>query len=83
MQYPPTMPRILADRFVASGTDARQDVGAIGLDRHPPAASVSALAAAQIGRDGINVNRESGGDAFEDDDKRATMRFARGEKTHH
>ena len=41
------------------------------------------LATPQVGCDRIDVYRESRGDAFEDDDERATVRFARGEKTHH
>ena len=39
--------------------DAAQDLRAVGLDRHPPAAAVAGLAAAQLSGDGVEVDRET------------------------
>ena len=62
---------------------AGEDLGAVGLDRHPASASVAALASLQFVVDGVEVEREAGGDPFENDDERATVRFTRGEKSDH
>ena len=70
-----------ADRL--AGADAGEDVGPVGLDRHPAAAAVAALPAAQITGDAVEVDGKPGGDAFENDDERAAVRFASGEKSHH
>ncbi len=63
--------------------DAGDDVGAIRFDRHASSTPIAALTPAQIPRDCLEVDRESGGQAFENDDERAAVRFAGGEKTQH
>jgi hypothetical protein len=70
-----------ADGFTRANTG--QDVGAVGFDRHAPTATVSTLSPLEIRRDEVNVDRQAGGNSFEDDNQRAAVRFARGEKTHH
>ncbi len=66
-----------------AGAHAREDLRAIGLDLHPPSAAVAALPAAKLRRDRVDVHGKPGGNAFEDDDERAAVRFAGGEKSHH
>ena len=60
-----------ADRFARP--DAGQDLGAVGFDRHPPSPPVPALPAAQVLGDGVDVDGEPCGNAFEDDDERAAV----------
>ena len=62
---------------------ARQELRAIGFDRHAPAAAVAALAAAQLERDGIEIDRQSGGQPFEDRDETLSVRFTGRQKTQH
>ena len=66
-----------------TGPNARENLRGIRLDRHPPAAPVAALPAAQLARDRIEVEGEPCRDAFEDDDERAAVRLASGQKSHH
>ncbi len=48
---------------------AGQKLGAIGFDRHAAAASIAALAPAQLERDGIEIDRQAGGQPLEDRDE--------------
>src|SRR6185503_2017330 len=66
-----------------SRANAGQDLGAVGLDLHPLAAAVAALAALELARDGLGVDRESGGQALEDHDEGAAVRFTGREKSQH
>ena len=70
-----------ADRLAAA--DAGDDVGPIGLDRHPSAAAVAALPAPEITGHALEIDTKPGGDAFENHDEGAAVRFASGEKSHH
>ena len=54
---------------VLAAAHARQDLRAIGFDRHAPAAAVAALAAAQFERDGIEIDRQARGQSLEDRDE--------------
>ena len=69
--------------IVSPAAHAGEDVGAIGLDRHAAAAAVAALSAAEIAGDAVEIDGKPGGDAFENDDEGAAVRFASGEKSHH
>ena len=70
-----------ADRFAVA--HAGENLRAVGFDRHPPAASITALAAPQLCGERVEVDREPCGNAFEDGDERLAVRFAGGEKPHH
>ena len=50
---------------------------------HAAAAAVAGLAAAQLGGDRVEVDREAGRHAFEDRDERLAVRLAGGEKSQH
>src|SRR5882672_4481091 len=63
--------------------NAAQRLGAIGLDRHATAAAVPALASAQLGRDSVEVHRQSGRNALENRDERLAVRLAGSEKSQH
>ena len=63
--------------------DAAQDLRAIGLDGHPPAAAVAGLAPAQLRGDRVEVDREARRHAFENGDERLAVRLAGGEKSQH
>ncbi len=69
--------------IVSPGAHAREDVRAVGLDGHAAAASVAALPPAEVARDGIEIEREAGRDAFENHHERAPVRLASCEKSHH
>ena len=69
--------------IVSPGANAGEDLRGIRLDRHAPAAPVAALAAAQVARDRVEVDGKPGGNAFENDDERAAVRLAGGQKSHH
>jgi hypothetical protein len=70
-----------ADRFARA--DTRQELHLIRFDGHAAPAAVTALAAPELLVDSVNVHAESGREAFENDDERAAVRFARGEKPQH
>ena len=56
---------------------------AIRLDRHPPSAAVAPLPAAEVARDRVDVDGQSGGKPFENHDQRPPVRFASREKPQH
>ena len=53
--------------------DAGQDLGAIALNRHPPAAAVAALAAPELCVERVDVEFETGGHTVERDDERLAV----------
>jgi len=53
-----------------AAADTAQRLRAIRLDRHPAAAPVSALAPAQLARDGIEVDAKAGRKPLDDRDER-------------
>src|SRR5207249_8684014 len=55
----------------------------IGLDQHAAAAAVPGLPPPQLGRDGIEIDREPRRNSFEDGDERFAVRLAGGQKTQH
>ena len=61
----------------------RQDLGAVGLDRHAPTTSVAALPATHLVSNSVEIERQSGRDAFENHDQPATMGLAGREKSQH
>src|SRR5262249_39419282 len=56
---------------------------AVRFDGHSPAAAITALTPAQLRSDGIEIDGEAGGHAFENHHERRSMRFARGQKSQH
>ena len=88
-RVPPVVPVLVpnlqrdgaAERLAAA--DAGQDLRAIPLDRHSPAAAVSELPAAEIGIEHVGSQRETGGHPFDDHDKCGTVRFAGRKKSKH
>ena len=70
-----------AERF--AGAHARKDLGLVGLDGHPAAAAVAALAPLQLLGDGVEVESKAGRHAFENGDEALAMRLAGSEKTQH
>jgi hypothetical protein len=64
-------------------TDTTQRLGAVGLNRHPASASVTGLPAAQIGGDGLDIDREPGRYAFQDGEERFPVRLAGSQKSQH
>ena len=67
----------------AAVADAGKDLGAVAFDRHPPAAAVAALAAAELRVERIDVEVEAGGHPVERDDERLAVRLAGAEKSQH
>ena len=66
-----------------SSADARENVGLIVLDRHPPASAVAELATGEVGGEIGRSEREAGGNAFDDHDERRAVRFASCQKSQH
>ena len=62
---------------------AAQGFGAIGFNRHPPAAPTSALPPAQLRGHRVEVDRQTGGHAFEDRDERLAVRLTSRQKSQH
>ena len=71
----PVLPILVANeqRDRGSGglaaTHARQELRAIGFDRHAAAAAIAALAAAQFQRDGVEIDRQTRRQPFKDRDE--------------
>ena len=63
--------------------DTAERLGAIGFNRHASPAAVAALTAAELRRDGVEVDGQAGGNAFEDRDEPFAVRLAGGEKSQH
>src|SRR4029077_10713186 len=85
----PVLPVLVRDQQ-ADGTthrDAATDTGenlrAVGLDRHAPAAAVAALTAPQLRGDGVEIDGEAGGHAVQHRHERLAVRLASGEKSEH
>jgi len=66
-----------------AAANASQGFRAIGLDCHPATSAVAALAAAQLGGDGREIDGKAGRDALENRDERLTVRLAGSEKSQH
>ena len=66
-----------------AGAHAGEDVGPIRLDRHPPATAVAPLSTPEFTGNAVEVDAKPGGNAFENDDEGAAVRFASSEKSHH
>jgi hypothetical protein len=64
-------------------SNAAEYLGAIGLDRHAPAAPVPALTTAELDGDLVDVDRQSCRHSIEDRDERLTVRLAGGQKSQH
>ena len=60
--------------------DACEDLDAVGLDLHAPAAAVAALAAAQLGVDGRAVHGDAGRKALDHHGQGGAVRLAGGQE---
>ncbi len=63
--------------------DAGEHLDGVGLDLHPAAAAVSALAAAEVGVDGGAVDGNARGQAVHDDGQRGAVGLSGIEETQH
>jgi len=61
--------------------DPSEPFDAVGLDLHARAAPVAGHAASQLGVDAVGAHRESGGQALEDRQQGATVRFTGGRES--
>jgi len=64
-------------------THSREHLGAIAFDLHATAASVAALATAELQVQRVDIELEAGGHAVNGDDQRLAVRLARGQKSKH
>ena len=56
--------------------NARQYLDRVGLDLHPPAASVALLTPPKLVVDGGDIDGQTGGNAFDNGDEGLAVRFA-------